>query len=92
MSKTLFENKTTQMESLALKNRMKLAERRHDLLREKQDSSIMEFFNAIAQILDDLEKVDDTMTEAFSVPTQVKTVMGPVGVVAFAYASRFETE
>ena len=92
MSQILPGTKTTRMELLALKNRMKLAERGHDLLREKRDSLIMEFFNAIAEIKDAREKVDVTLTDAFSALTQAKMVMGPARVVEFAYASKFEAE
>jgi V/A-type H+-transporting ATPase subunit D len=78
------------MELLALKNRMKLAERGHDLLREKRDSLIMEFFNIIAEIKDSREKVDESLAEAFSALTQAKMIMGPARVIEFAYASKFE--
>ena len=57
MSKILPGTKTTRMELLALKNRMKLAERGHNLLREKRDSLIMEFFNIISEIKDARENV-----------------------------------
>ena len=80
------------MELLALKNRMKLAERGHDLLREKRDSLIMEFFNAIAEIKDAREKVDETLADAFSALTQAKMVMGPARVIEFSYASKFTAE
>ena len=92
MSKILPGTKTTRMELLALKNRMKLAERGHDLLREKRDSLIMEFFNAIAEIKEAREKVDSTLIEAFSALTQAKMVMGPARVIEFAYASKFEVD
>ena len=84
--------KTTRMELLALKNRMKLAERGHDLLREKRDSLIMEFFNIIAEIKDSREKVDESLAEAFSALTQAKMIMGPARVIEFAYASKFEAD
>jgi V/A-type H+-transporting ATPase subunit D len=84
--------KTTRMELLALKNRMKLAERGHDLLREKRDSLIMEFFNAIAEIKEAREKVDTTLSDAFSALTQAKMMMGPARVIEFAYASKFEAD
>jgi V/A-type H+-transporting ATPase subunit D len=80
------------MELLALKNRMKLAERGHDLLREKRDSLIMEFFNIIAEIKESREKVDESLTEAFSALTQAKMIMGPARVIEFAYASKFEAD
>jgi V/A-type H+-transporting ATPase subunit D len=92
MSAILPGTKTTRMELLALKNRMKLAERGHDLLREKRDSLIMEFFNAIAEIKEAREKVDLTLSEAFSALTQAKMIMGPARVLEFAYASKFEVE
>jgi V/A-type H+-transporting ATPase subunit D len=90
MSMILPGTKTTRMELLALKNRMKLAERGHDLLREKRDSLIMEFFNIIAEIKDSREKVDESLAEAFSALTQAKMIMGPARVIEFAYASKFE--
>ncbi len=80
------------MELLALKNRMKLAERGHDLLREKRDSLIMEFFNTIAEIKEAREKVDKSLTESFSALTQAKMIMGPARVIEFAYASKFEAD
>jgi len=92
MSKILPGTKTTRMELLALKNRMKLAERGHNLLREKRDSLIMEFFNTISEIKDAREKVDNSLTEAFSALTQAKMIMGPARVIEFAYASKFETD
>ncbi len=92
MSKILPGTKTTRMELLALKNRMKLAERGHNLLREKRDSLIMEFFNTISEIKDAREKVDNSLTEAFSALTQAKMIMGPTRVIEFAYASKFEAD
>ena len=92
MSKILPGTKTTRMELLAIKNRMKLAERGHDLLREKRDSLIMEFFNIIAEIKEAREKVDNSLAEAFSALTQAKMIMGPARVIEFAYASKFEAD
>jgi V/A-type H+-transporting ATPase subunit D len=92
MSKILPGTKTTRMELLALKNRMVLAERGHKLLREKRDSLIMEFFNAIAEIKEAREKVNATLKEAFSALTQAKMMMGPSRVVEFAYASRVRAD
>lgn len=92
MSKVLPGTKTTRMELLAIKNRMRLAKRGHDLLREKRDSLIMEFFNTIAEIKDSREKVDNSLIDAFSALTQAKMIMGPARVIEFAYASKFEAE
>ncbi|TFF87016.1 V-type ATP synthase subunit D [Candidatus Thorarchaeota archaeon] len=88
MSDILPGTKTTRMELLSLRNRKKLAERGHDLLKEKRDSLIMEFFNAIAEIKETRDHVERALAEAFSSLTQAKMIMGPARVVEFAYASR----
>jgi V/A-type H+-transporting ATPase subunit D len=88
MSKILPGTKTTRMELLRLKNRKRLAERGHNLLKEKRDSLIMEFFNAIAEIKQARQTVEANLSEAFSALTQAKMVMGPSRVVEFAYSSK----
>ena len=92
MSKVLAGTKTTRMELLRLKNRMRLAERGHNLLKEKRDSLIMEFFNAIAEIKEARQAVESALAEAFSSLTQAKMIMGPARVIEFAYASKVQTE
>ncbi len=90
MSKVLPGTKTTRMELLRLKTRIKLAERGHDLLKEKRDSLIMEFFNAIAEIKAARDVVETTVMEAFSSMTQAKMIMGPARVIEFAYSSNLQ--
>jgi len=92
MSKVLPGTKATRSELLRLKGRMRLAERGHNLLKEKRDSLIMEFFNAIAEIKQARENVEATLSEAFSSLTQAKMIMGPARVVEFAYASKVQAE
>ncbi len=91
MSKILPGTKSTRMELLRLKSRKRLAERGHNLLKEKSDSLIMEFFNAVAEIKEARAQVEAALKEAFSSLTQAKMIMGPSRVVEFAYASRIET-
>ncbi|MHA1771183.1 MAG: V-type ATP synthase subunit D [Candidatus Thorarchaeota archaeon] len=91
MSMILPGTKATRMELLRLKARRKLAERGHDLLKEKSDSLIMEFFNAIAEIKEARAQVEAALKDAFSSLTQAKMIMGPSRVVEFAYASKVET-
>lgn len=79
------------MELLRLKNRTKLAERGHDLLKEKRDSLIMEFFNTIAEMKEIRQQVESALAEAFSSLTQAKMIMGPARVIEFAYSSQVET-
>ncbi|MHA2064509.1 MAG: V-type ATP synthase subunit D [Candidatus Thorarchaeota archaeon] len=92
MSKILPGTKTTRMELLRLKNRMRLAERGHNLLKEKRDSLIMEFFNSIEQIKKVREEVDAALADAFSALTKTKMVMGPAEVVEFANASKVQAD
>jgi V/A-type H+-transporting ATPase subunit D len=92
MSKILPGTKTTRMELLRLKNRMRLAERGHNLLKEKRDSLIMEFFNAIAEIKETRQTVESALSDAFSALTQAKMIMGPSRVVEFANASNVKSE
>ena len=92
MSKILPGTKTTRMELLRLKNRMRLAERGHNLLKEKRDSLIMEFFNAIAEIKETRQTVESALSDAFSALTQAKMIMGPSRVVEFANASNVKSK
>jgi V/A-type H+-transporting ATPase subunit D len=92
MSNILPGTKTTRMELLRLKNRMRLAERGHNLLKEKRDSLIMEFFNAIAEIKEARSAVETALSTAFTALTQAKMIMGPSRVVEFANASKVQSE
>jgi len=92
MSKILPGTKTTRMELLRLKNRKRLAQRGYDLLKEKLDSLIMEFFNSIAAIKQSREAMEESLAEAFSALTQAKMIMGPSRVVEFAHASQVRAD
>lgn len=92
MSKVLPGTKTTRSELLRIKTRMRLAERGHDLLKEKRDSLVLEFFNAIAEIKEARDKMEKALDEAFSSLTQAKMIMGPARVIEFAHASKVRTD
>ena len=92
MSKILPGTKTTRMELLRLENRKRLAQRGYDLLKEKLDSLIMEFFNSIAAIKQSREAMEESLSEAFSALTQAKMIMGPSRVVEFAHASQVRAD
>ncbi len=92
MSKIIPGTKATRMELLRFKSRMRLAERGHDLLKEKCDSLTMEFFNAIAEIRSVRAAVESLLSEAFTALTQAKMVMGPARVFEFAEASGTDAE
>jgi len=86
--------RTTRMELLQLRKRYKIAERGHDLLKEKQDALIMEFFN----ILEDAKRVrvdtENKLKAAFKKLTQAKMVIGTMRLLEFSKTSpaRFSLE
>ncbi|MEM2142807.1 MAG: V-type ATP synthase subunit D [Candidatus Thorarchaeota archaeon] len=92
MSKILPGTKTTRMELLRLRSRIRLAERGHDLLKEKRDSLIMEFFNAVAEIRSAREEAHQDLADAFSSLTRARMVMGSTRVAEFAYSSQVRAE
>ncbi len=77
----------TRMELLALKIRRNLAQKGHDLLREKMDALIMHFF----EILEDFDKVrksvQEGLQEAFLALTEAKMVLGPMKIREIALSA-----
>lgn len=55
----------TRMELLRLSRREKLAEKGHDLLREKRDALIGEFLDVVGEVRDARKAVDGKLKEAF---------------------------
>lgn len=76
MSKVLPGTKATRMELLRLKTRLKLANRGHDLLKEKRDALIMEFFNVIEDVKKARHEVNVALENAFRALTRAKMSMG----------------
>jgi len=56
----------TRMELLRLSRREKLAEKGHDLLREKRDALIGEFLDVVCEVRDARKAVDSKLKEAFN--------------------------
>ncbi|MCD6140602.1 MAG: V-type ATP synthase subunit D [Thermococcus sp.] len=70
--------KPTRMELLRLKRRIKLAEKGHKILKEKQDALIMEFFTIYDEALALRREVNQKIAEAFE---QLRLAEIDVGVV-----------
>lgn len=66
----------TRMELLALKERRELAARGYELLREKQDALVREFFAILSEAKKYREEMETTLTEAFSSLMEAKLVEG----------------
>ena len=55
----------TRMELLRLSRREKLAEKGHDLLREKRDALIAEFLDVVSEVRDTRKEMEAKLSEAF---------------------------
>lgn len=56
----------TRMELLYLRRREKLAEKGHDLLREKRDALIAEFFDVVGEVRGARKEAEEKLQEAFN--------------------------
>lgn len=86
----------TRMELLALKERRELAARGYELLREKQDALVREFFAILSEAKKYREEMETTLTEAFSSFMEAKLVEGGAKLEELSLGARspidFEVE
>lgn len=82
----------TRGELLKLNKRIDLAKRGHQLLKEKRDALIAEFFDVIDQLRGAREKMYERMEEAFKELIAANMVMGSLEVKKAALASGRELE
>ena len=66
----------TRMELITLKERRELAARGYELLREKQDALVREFFAILSEAKKYQEEMETTLTEAFASFMEAKLVEG----------------
>jgi len=76
MAETLQNIKPTRMELLKLKKRAKLADRGHDLLREKRDALISELMVVIKEYRDARKRVEENLKTAFYDLLMVEVLLG----------------
>jgi V/A-type H+-transporting ATPase subunit D len=67
----------TRMELILLQRRRLLAEKGHNLLKEKRDALIMEFFSTLEDIRKLREDVNTALQEAFKALLEAKMILGP---------------
>lgn len=82
----------TRGELLKLRNRIKLAERGHELLEEKRDALITEFFDVLDRLEDIREKMEEKLKEAFKDLIEAMAVMGTSDVRKSANAAMRDVE
>ncbi len=82
----------TRGELLKLKRRIDLAKRGHELLREKRDALVTEFFDNIDLLKGKRKKVEEIMGEAFEKLVSAKVVMGSLELKRAAEASTAEQD
>jgi V/A-type H+-transporting ATPase subunit D len=71
----------TRMELILLQRRRLLAEKGHNLLKEKRDALIMEFFSTLEDIKKLREDVNSALQTAFRALLEAKMVLGPAKLV-----------
>jgi V/A-type H+-transporting ATPase subunit D len=85
MSEQLMNIRPTRMELLALRKRMEIAERGRELLREKLDALMMEFFEFVREISALRAKAQESLTAAYTAFSEAQMVMGYNTLESLAY-------
>ncbi len=76
MSEHLMDVHPTRMELLALRKRMEIAERGRELLREKLDALMMEFFEFVREVSNLRAKAQESLLGAYRAFSEAQMIMG----------------
>jgi V/A-type H+-transporting ATPase subunit D len=92
MSEQLMNVHPTRMELLALRKRMEIAERGRELLREKLDALMIEFFEFVREISALREKAETSLEAAYRAFSEAQMIMGysKLGELSYGVEDRFD--
>lgn len=82
----------TRMELMKLRKRVGLAQRGHDLLREKMDALVMEFFEVLRKIQESRARAFEQLSTAHRALTNCLAVMGTLETIQAAREARRELQ
>ena len=82
----------TRMELLKLKTKVKLAEKGHNLLKEKRDALIMEFFEIVEEAKGARKNAESKLKEAYRALTISQAMLGSLRVAESALSVKPSTE
>ncbi|MHA1348188.1 MAG: V-type ATP synthase subunit D [Candidatus Odinarchaeia archaeon] len=88
MAKIIPGTKATRMELLSLRKRRELAKKGHDLLKEKRDALIMEFFEMIEDTRRIREDTNKVLDKAYKALAEAKMSMGTLKIEEIAATSQ----
>lgn len=82
----------TRMQLLGFKTRLNLAQKGHDLLREKMDALVMEFFSILEEVKKTREEVFMEFKKAFAALSESKMRLGPLKLRDVALGVPYDIE
>ncbi|MBS7626444.1 V-type ATP synthase subunit D [Candidatus Bathyarchaeota archaeon] len=92
MSEQLMDVHPTRMELLALRKRMEIAGRGRDLLREKLDAMMIEFFEFVREISNLRAKAQKVLGDAYLAFTEAQMILGYTRLreISYGVGDRFD--